>query len=99
MNSVRHQFLASAGFAFNEYGGISRRHHSDSFEDFLEPRAFPDHVCDILVGPDFVLQRVGDGLPDRIQQVLSSKGLVKKFAAPALTARTAMGMSPCPVTN
>ena len=80
MNGARDQFLAGTGFAVDENGGVGRGHDLDRLSEHAwNSAALADHVADVLIGPDLVLQARRDTLPDRINSSSSSKGFVRKF--------------------
>ena len=58
MNGPRYQFLASAGFTDDEYGGIGRRDLLDLFKDTFELNALTNNVGETAFQLDLLLQGV-----------------------------------------
>ena len=74
MDRSRNEFLARAGLAINEHGGVRRRHHLDLIQHGSQCGACTHDVFEVMLRNVFpLLPRSlvpGDTLLDRIQQIL-----------------------------
>ena len=56
VDGARHQFLAGAGFAVDQHGGIGGRHGLHLLEHGLQRAALADDFLEAVVGADLVFQ-------------------------------------------
>ncbi len=56
MKGAGNQFLARAGFAMNEHGGLGRSDRLDILQDAPQGDALSDNFLEIVVGPNLLFQ-------------------------------------------
>jgi len=68
VDGARDQLLAGARLAGDQHGGVGRRHALDVAQDLQQGRARADHLDDVVLGPDLLLQIDVLALEPRLQR-------------------------------